>query len=242
MKIHHTRCIDVFFEATMRRPVRAAPAVALLLSTLLGCDAILSWTTERWNERFADASEATEPSAMPGDGESEIAESDLPERPAGSIAHSAEGVSRFAAILEDETMTREERIRAFENLDPAALQAPAKPNVVGGSSPAQSQVQHSEPRAPKDWEIANARKRVPIVVFSTSWCGVCKRAKAYFEQEGIAFVEHDVDENQAARAEYLALNPKRTVPTIKIGNEVVIGFSEQAVQGAIDAAARARLR
>ena len=226
----------------MSRSVKAAPAVALLLSSLLGCDAILTWTTERWNERFPDASEAAEPSAVPEDGESEVAETELPERPASSIARSAEGVSRFAAILEDETMTREERIRAFENLDPAALQAPAKPNVVGSSSAAQSQARNSEPRAPKDWEIANARKRVPIVMFSAAWCGVCKRAKNYFEQEGIAFVEHDVDENQAARAEYLALNPKKTVPTIKIGNEVVIGFSEQAVQAAIDAAARARLR
>jgi glutaredoxin len=242
MKIHHTRRNDVFFEGAMRRSVRAGPAVALLLSSLAGCDAILTWTTERWNERFSDASEATEPSLTPEDGEPELVEAELPERPTDSIAHSAEGVSRFAAILEDETMTREERIRAFENLDPAALQAPAKPNVVGGSIPAESQVRNGEPRAPKDWEIANARKRVPIVMFSTTWCGVCKRAKAYFEREGIAFVEHDVDRNQAARAEYLALNPKKTVPTIKIGNEVVIGFSEQAVQGAIDAAARARLR
>ena len=226
----------------MRRSVRAAPALALLLSCATGCDAILTWTTERWTERFPEASESSEPSVTPEDGAPEIAEAEVTERPADSIARSAEGVSRFAAILEDETMTREERIRAFENLDPAALQAPAKPNVVAGGAPAQSQARNSDSRAPKDWEIANARKRVPIVMFSTTWCGVCKRAKAYFEQEGIAFVEHDVDQNQAARAEYLSLNPKKTVPTIKIGNEVVIGFSEQAVQAAIDAAARARVR
>ena len=242
MKIHEMSRIDVFFEAAMRRSVRAAPAVALLLSLSTGCDAIVTWTAERWKERFPDATEPSEPSLIPGEEEPEIVEVELPERPADSIARSAEGVSRFAAILEDETMTREERIRAFENLDPAALQAPAKPNVITGDAPPHGQARNSEPRAPKDWEIANARKRVPIVMFSTTWCGVCKRAKSYFEREGISFVEHDVDQNQAARAEYLALNPKRTVPTIKIGNEVVIGFSEQAVQGAIDAAARARMR
>jgi len=91
-------------------------------------------------------------------------------------------VSRFAAILEDDTMTREERIKAFENLDPAALQAPGKPNVFAGGAPPESHSPNSEPRGPRDWKVANARKRVLIVMFSTSWCGVCKRANAYFER------------------------------------------------------------
>jgi thiol-disulfide isomerase/thioredoxin len=91
-------------------------------------------------------------------------------------------VSRLAAILEDDTMTREERIKAFENLDPAALQAPGKPNVFAGGAPSENHSPNSKQRGPKDWKVANARKRVLIVMFSTSWCGVCKQANAYFER------------------------------------------------------------
>jgi len=217
---------------------RSAFAAALLFGSLAGCDAIVTWTAER----FASEPEADETGWEPDDVEPEAGEAKMPERPVDSIAHSAKGVSRFAAILENQEMTREQRIQAFQNLDPGALQAPAARPAVASGAAAADRAPRSGSSEPKDWELANSRKRVPIVMFSTSWCGVCKRARTYFEKEGIAFVEHDVDKNQAARVEYLALNPKRSVPTIKVGNEVVVGFSEQAVQSALDAAARARLR
>jgi glutaredoxin len=220
---------------------RSALAVTLLLGGLTGCDAVLTWSTEILNERPADEAMADETGSLADEAELAGEEVELPERPADSIAHSAKGVSRFAAILENEEMTREQRIRAFQNLDPGALQAPAARPAVAGGPAAQDGASTARSREPKDWEIANSRKRVPIVMFSTSWCGVCKRARAYFEKEGIVFIEHDVDKNQAARAEYLALNPKRSVPTIKIGNEVIVGFSERAVESALDAAARSRL-
>jgi glutaredoxin-like YruB-family protein len=78
-------------------------------------------------------------------------------------------------------------------------------------------------------------------MYATNWCGVCKRARQYFKQEGISFVEHDVDEDPRAREEYLRLNPRRSVPTIKVGDEVIVGFSAQAVNRALDSAARSRL-
>lgn len=60
-------------------------------------------------------------------------------------------------------------------------------------------------------------------------CG-CDQALAWMS-------EYDVDSNASARAEYLSLNPRRTVPTIKVGNEVIVGFSEGAVGKALDDAA-----
>lgn len=221
---------------------RSALAATLLLGNLTGCDAVLTWTAEQLSEQLANEPESDETGSDADEAEVEVEEVEFTERPVDSIAHSAKGVSRFAAILENNEMTREQRIQAFQNLGPGALQAPAARAAVVGGPATPDRPQSNGSRAPKDWEIANSRKRVPIVMFSTSWCGVCKRARAYFEKEGISFVEHDVDKNQAARAEYLALNPKRSVPTIKIGNEVVVGFGERAVQDALDAAARARLR
>jgi glutaredoxin-like YruB-family protein len=77
-----------------------------------------------------------------------------------------------------------------------------------------------------------------IVMYSTAWCGVCKRARKYMQEQGIPFTEYDVDNNVQAHNEYLLLNPRRSVPTLKIGNEVVVGFSPAALEGAILAAAR----
>lgn len=62
--------------------------------------------------------------------------------------------------------------------------------------------------------------------------------RADFGEQGIAFTEHDVDRNLQARNEYLLLNPRRSVPTIKIGDEVIVGFSPAAVEAALSAGAR----
>lgn len=187
---------------------------------------------------------------LEGDDDSSIAEAPalleepsteaLPARPASSTARSETGVITFQSVLENTEMTREERIRAFQKLDPAALQKPvARANVSG--APAGEATATRSARVPADWEIANARRAVPVVMYSTAWCGVCKRARAYFEEKRIAFEEHDVDRDAVARAEYQRLNPRRSVPTLKIGDEVVVGFSAQAVERALDRAARQRV-
>ena len=209
---------------------RAWAAIGALL-LVCGCEALSA---------LAGSTDEAEPDESPGVQLAPPVEEPLPERPDTSTARSETGVITFQSVLENREMTREERIAAFEKLGPAALQKPvARANVSG--APAAAPIERSpQRREPTKREVASARQRVPVVMYSTAWCGVCKRARAYFQQNGIAFEEHDVDEEPLARAEYQRLNPRRSVPTMKIGDEVVIGFSPAAVERALDAAARKR--
>jgi glutaredoxin-like YruB-family protein len=217
--------------------VQLTVAALPLLALVAGCDQLADLA-----DQLADAVIPAEPQAAPpSEPKVEEVGTELPERPATSTARSETEVISFRSILENKQMTRRERIRAFENLDPAALQKPvAKSNVSAAPQTADARGT-AKKNEPADWEIATARRRVPVVMYSTAWCGVCKRAREYFKEKRIAFEEHDVDQNAAARAEYLRLNPRRSVPTIKIGDEVVVGFSAQAVELALDSAARGRL-
>ncbi|MDH3656294.1 MAG: glutaredoxin family protein [Myxococcales bacterium] len=214
----------------------AVPALALL-ALAPGCDQLADLA-----DQLADAVIPVEPQAAPpSEPEVEDVDTELPERPATSTARSETDVISFRSILENKQMTRRERIRAFENLDPAALQKPVARSNVSAGPQGQGTERGAGNREPADWEIATARRRVPVVMYATAWCGVCKRARKYFEENRIAFEEHDVDQDPVARAEYERLNPRRSVPTIKIADEVVVGFSAVAVERALDAAARARL-
>lgn len=224
----------------MKQSAVAVPltlAALPLLALVAGCDQLADLA-----DRFADAVIPAEPQAAPpSEPEVEEADAELPERPATSTARSETDVISFRSILENKQMTQRERIRAFENLDPAALQKPVAKSNVSAAPQRQGAEGTTGNSEPADWELATARRRVPVVMYSTAWCGVCKRARAYFEEKRIAFEEHDVDRDPAARAEYERLNPRRSVPTIKIADEVVVGFSAVAVERALDAAARARL-
>jgi glutaredoxin len=76
-----------------------------------------------------------------------------------------------------------------------------------------------------------------VVMYATSWCPYCARARAYFAQSGIAYVEHDVEKSAGARAEFKRLGG-RAVPLIVVGREKMNGFSEVGFEFLLARAAR----
>lgn len=61
----------------------------------------------------------------------------------------------------------------------------------------------------------NQQQDAPIRVYSTSWCPDCHRAKYILDEYGIAYVEIDVEQDEAGLALVKELNNgRRVVPTI----------------------------
>ncbi|WP_236519513.1 glutaredoxin family protein [Sandaracinus amylolyticus] len=111
--------------------------------------------------------------------------------------------------------------------EPAAITRPREPRVIEATPPLD---RHA---------LAAARRRVSIVMYSTSWCGACRRARAFLDQlEGVSYVEHDIEADERARARMRALNPRGSIPTIDVEGRVFVGLSPSALEAAIDDAAR----
>lgn len=74
----------------------------------------------------------------------------------------------------------------------------------------------------------NAEKQAAIkpavVMYATSWCGYCRKARTYFKEQGIAYVEYDIEKDRAAYQRYKNLGG-RGVPVISIGEQTIFGFS-----------------
>ncbi|MBI2898273.1 MAG: glutaredoxin 3 [Deltaproteobacteria bacterium] len=68
-----------------------------------------------------------------------------------------------------------------------------------------------------------------VVVYSTTYCGYCTRAKALLERRGIAFREVDVTHDPVMRDWLVQTTGRRTVPQIFIGGRPIGGFDELAV-------------
>lgn len=68
-----------------------------------------------------------------------------------------------------------------------------------------------------------------VVMFSASWCGVCRQAKNYFHSHNIAYRELDIETNSAGREGFAALNGTG-VPIILVGNRRLNGFSPAAFE------------
>ena len=54
-----------------------------------------------------------------------------------------------------------------------------------------------------------------VTMYSTIWCGYCRRLKGQMDREGIAYVEVDIEHDPAAAALVMAVNGgDQTVPTV----------------------------
>ena len=54
-----------------------------------------------------------------------------------------------------------------------------------------------------------------ITVYSTPWCGYCKRLKTQLDREGIEYTEVDIEQDpEAAKIVMAVNNGNQTVPTV----------------------------
>jgi glutaredoxin 3 len=68
-----------------------------------------------------------------------------------------------------------------------------------------------------------------VVMYSTSWCGFCERARGLLRCKGVAFDEVKLDETAAEREIMMRRSGgRRTVPQIFIDDLHVGGYDELA--------------
>jgi mycoredoxin len=65
--------------------------------------------------------------------------------------------------------------------------------------------------------------RPNVIMYTTTWCGDCRRAKRYFQEWGIEYSEIDIERTPGAAEQVMAwANGKRVVPTITVDDRVLV--------------------
>ena len=75
-----------------------------------------------------------------------------------------------------------------------------------------------------------------VTVYSTTWCGFCHQAKAYFDSIGVKYTDINVEEDPAAAEAMVKKTGQMGVPVIEIGNELIVGFNRPKVDEALKTA------
>jgi len=56
---------------------------------------------------------------------------------------------------------------------------------------------------------------ITVTMYSTPWCGYCRRLKSQMEREGIRYAEVDIEQDPAAADYVMSVNGgNQTVPTL----------------------------
>ena len=102
----------------------------------------------------------------------------------------------------------------------------------------------SEPRRPPptEAELRSAMQATPIVMYSASWCGVCRKAKAFLSANGLRYREIDADETPGGWDKIAALSGRRAVPLIIVDGEMTrAGLSPTEIMQSVSRSVERRL-
>lgn len=73
-----------------------------------------------------------------------------------------------------------------------------------------------------------------VTMFSTTWCGYCRRLKRQMREAGIAFTEIDLDDDPSHDAKIIATTGGyRTVPTLDVNGRLLVNPTLREVEAAL---------
>jgi mycoredoxin len=76
----------------------------------------------------------------------------------------------------------------------------------------------------------------PVTMYSTTWCGYCRRLKRQMEEAGIPHHVIDVDEQEGYDERIIAATGGyRVVPTLEVGGRLLVNPTIREVEAALAA-------
>jgi glutaredoxin len=121
-------------------------------------------------------------------------------------------------------------------------EAPALPLPSRSAASASESRVASRRRQPTPAEFQAALSATPIVMYSASWCGVCRKARQFLTANGLRFQEIDADATPGAWDTIERLAGGRGVPLIIVdGEQTPQGLSPSSVMRAVSHSMERRL-
>lgn len=69
-----------------------------------------------------------------------------------------------------------------------------------------------------------------VVIYSTPTCHYCNLTKEFLKENNVEYVDYNVAEDTAKRAEMIEKSGQMGVPVIMIKDEMMIGFNEDKLR------------
>jgi glutaredoxin len=69
----------------------------------------------------------------------------------------------------------------------------------------------------------------------TSWCGYCRKARAYIYSLGVNLIEYNIEKDVSKREEMLRKSGGSTgVPLIDVEGIIIRGYNPEAIKAAVE--------
>jgi glutaredoxin-like YruB-family protein len=92
----------------------------------------------------------------------------------------------------------------------------------GGSAPAADR--RAAAKRPAEKTVAY-RATPDVVVYTTAWCGWCRKTLEFLDQRGVPYVNKDIEADASNRQELIEKTGRTSIPVVEIGGEIIRGFN-----------------
>jgi glutaredoxin len=108
-----------------------------------------------------------------------------------------------------------------------------EPRVGDPSQRAATQVK-AEEQVSAAKQLTGTTPVADVVLYCTPWCPDCRRARAYFKEHGISYVEVDISRDRAAAQQVRTwANGNETTPSFKVRDTIIVEFDKVKLDKAL---------
>jgi glutaredoxin len=101
-------------------------------------------------------------------------------------------------------------------------------------APPTQEPRQTEPKAASSLDTdVKPRKSNEVILYTTSWCPYCKKAKEFFKSRNIYFTEYDIEKDRDAAERKKRLDSKSGVPFAIVNGQQIHGYSPSAYERAL---------
>ena len=102
--------------------------------------------------------------------------------------------------------------------------------LAASLQPAQAAM--SERIDPDGVSYFNPAKQPAVIMYGVPDCGYCRQARDYFAEQGIDYVEYNINKSSRRLREFRRLGGRGT-PLIRVEGNTIQGFNRQAIEAAL---------
>jgi glutaredoxin-like YruB-family protein len=74
------------------------------------------------------------------------------------------------------------------------------------------------------------RTQPEVVVYTTTWCGWCRKTLAFLDERGVRYVNKDIEANDWNRDELIEKTGRTSIPVVEINGEIIRGFNAERME------------
>ncbi len=100
-------------------------------------------------------------------------------------------------------------------------------------APAEKSQQDASKKTPANEQNTEQRKNHDVVLYTTSWCPWCKKARDFFTSRNIYFTDYDIEKDKEAAQRKKQLDNKDGVPFAIINGQSIHGYNPAAYENAL---------